>query len=402
MRFIKGGICAAKGFLAAGIYSGIKVNPLSKDLAFIFSEVPAAAAGLFTSNKVKAACVAVSKAHLSNGTAQAVIANSGNANCCTGVQGLRDAGQMAMAAGRALGIKPADVLVASTGVIGKLMPMGKVLNSIPQLTRKLSTKGNAAAAQAIMTTDTVKKESAVRFKIGKDVVTIGAMAKGSGMICPNMATMLAFIATDAAISPAALKGALKNCVDESFNSISVDGNMSTNDMVLILANGAAANREITLKRKEAFKKFSAGLLALMQCLAKMIVRDGEGATKFIEVVIKGAASKIDAKSAAKAVCNSNLVKAAIYGRDANWGRIAAAVGAGKAAVSGEKLSIYFGKVKVLSNGKPVAIDESVLGKILSEKEIKITVDLGLGSASAKMWTCDLSEGYIRINAKYRT
>jgi len=402
MKFVDGGVCAAKGFLAASVYSGIKQNILSKDLAIIFSEVPSVAAGLFTTNKVQAACVAVSKAHLKNNKAQAIIVNSGNANCCTGKQGLLDALQMAKVTAKTLNIKPEDVLVASTGVIGKAMPMGKVINNIPLIARKLNIKDSTEAAHAIMTTDTVKKELAVSFKIGKHAVTIGGIAKGSGMIHPNMATMLCFITTDAAIDAQALKAALKYSVNNSFNCISVDGDMSTNDMVLILANASAKNRLITIKTKEAFEEFKAGLFELTKSLAKMIAKDGEGATKLVEVLVKGAKGEKDARYAARSICNSPLVKTAIYGQDANWGRVAAAVGYSKAAVSEKSLSIYFGDTKILSNGKPLNPDENKLKSILSEKEIKITVDLGLGRSSATMWTCELSEEYIRINAKYRT
>lgn len=402
VKIVEGGVCAAEGFLAAGLYAGIKKNLLGKDLGLIFSEIPATAAGVFTTNKIKAACVTVSKEHLANKKAQAVIVNSGNANCCTGKEGLLDAEQMAAVAARMLGIKPADVLVASTGVIGKPLPMGKIINNVPQLVKRLSTKNNKDAAQAIMTTDTVKKEFAVRFKLDKNTITVGGMAKGSGMIHPNMATMLAFITTDAAISAAALKAALLESVEKSFNSISIDGDMSTNDMVLVLANAAAGNKPITPLTKTAFEKFSAALSKVTEALAKMIVKDGEGATKFIEVFVKGAKTQADAKLAARAVCNSPLVKTAIYGQDANWGRVAAAAGASKAEVCLEKISICFGRAKVLNSGKPVVFDENVLKKILSKKEIKITVDLGLGDASAKMWTCDFSEEYIRINARYRT
>ncbi len=401
MKSINGGVCAAKGFLAAGLHTGIKQNMFKKDLALIFSEVQAVSCGMFTTNKIKAACITISKAHLKSNIAQAIIANSGNANCCTGKQGLEDTLQTASSAAELLGIRHNNVLVASTGVIGKLMPMGKVLNGIPLLVKRLG-KNSSEAAEAIMTTDLVKKETAISFKIGKDVVTIGGMAKGSGMIHPNMATMLSFITTDAAIEAKALKAALKYCVDNSFNCISVDADMSTNDMVIVLANGMADNKKITLHTKEAFGEFTKGLLEVTKTLAKMIAADGEGATKFIEVLVKGAKNQADAKLAARAVCNSLLVKTAIYGQDANWGRVAAAVGATKASVSGDKLSIYFGNTKILNNGTPVNADENKLKDILSKKEIKITVDLGLGKSSATMWTCDLSEEYIKINAKYRT
>lgn len=402
MKFIDGGVCAPKGFLAAAVNSQIKRGHRSNDLALIFSQVPAAACGAFTTNKIKSACVLVSMRHLKNNRAQAIIANSQNANCCTGKQGLQDAYQTAEVTGRALNISPHNVLVASTGVIGKYLPMGKIINSIPPLVKLLSTQNGKDAAEAIMTTDTVRKEAAVRFKLGKKDVIIGGIAKGSGMICPDMATMLSFITTDALISPQALEVALKECVGKTFNRISVDGCMSTNDLVLALANGLADNNEITLKTKAALDRFKSALFEATKALAKMIAADGEGATKLIEVCVNGAKNQRDAKLAARSVCNSSLVKTAVYGRDANWGRIAAALGASGAAVSGEKLSIYFNNVKILDNGKPSGADENILKNILQNKEIKITADLGLGSSSVTMWTCDLSEEYVKINAKYRT
>jgi len=402
MRIIEGGVCAAKGFLAAGIAAGIKQKSNNRDLALIFSETPACAAGVFTTNKVKSACVTVSKEHLKNNKAQAIIVNSGNANCCTGPQGLLDAKQTAEAVASALNIAAQDVLVASTGVIGRPLPMGKIINGISQLSKRLSSLNSSEVAQAIMTTDTVQKESTVSFLLDGKVINVGGAAKGSGMLYPNMATMLCFITTDAVIEPAALKAALKLCVDKTFNCVSVDGDMSTNDMALILANGASGSERITLKTKGAFNKFTAALLEVTETLAKMLAKDGEGATKLVEVLIKGAASSADAKIATKAVCNSNLVKTAIYGQDANWGRIAAAVGSSAAKVDINHLSIYMGKVKILSKGKPTNVSEDILKKILSENEINITVDLGVGNGTAKMWTCDLSEEYIRINAKYRT
>lgn len=402
MTFVKGGVCAPKGFLAAGAYSGIKKNPLNKDLALIFSKDPAVAAGVFTTNKIKAACVDISKEHLKNNKAQAIIANSGNANCCTGIQGKRDTKDTAEAVALELRIKEADILVASTGVIGRLLPMAKIIDHLPGLVKNLSVKNSPDAAAAIMTTDKIRKELAVRFKIGDAVVSIGAIAKGSGMICPNMATMLAFITTDAAIAPGALKAALKNCVDKSFNCISVDGDTSTNDMALILANAAGANKEITLKTKKAFEKFNSALLEITIRLAKLIAKDGEGATKLIEVYVKGAKTPKDAKLAASTVCNSNLVKTAIYGQDANWGRILAALGRSGAALSQNRLSVSLGSTNIFTNGKPAGADEAILKCILSKEEVRIAIDLGIGKHAATMWTCDLSEEYIRINAKYRT
>lgn len=402
MKQVEGGVCAPKGFLASAIYSEIKKNSQSKDLALIFSEVPATAAGVFTANRIKAACVTISKEHLKNNKAQAIAVNSGNANCCTGEQGYKDAKQIAAVTARSLGIDTRDVLVSSTGVIGKLLPMGNIINHIPKLAEGLNIKNSSEVAAAIMTTDKVKKEIALKMRIGKSVVNVGAIAKGSGMIYPNMATMLAFVTTDANIDAAALKFALKECVDKTFNSITVDGDTSTNDMVLILANAAAANKKITLETKSNFNKFKGGLLEVLQYLAKAIVRDGEGATKLIEVCVKGAKTGKDAKIAASTVCNSNLVKTAIYGQDANWGRIAAALGRSGAFLEENKLSISLGKVKIFSHGSPTGAREEILKEILSKDEVVIDIDLGLGNAAVTMWTCDLSEEYIKINAKYRT
>lgn len=402
MKFIDGGACAPKGFLAAAVNAEIKKGRKSKDLALIFSEVPAAACGAFTASRIKSACVLVSKRHLKNNRAQAIIANSQNANCCTGKQGLQDAYQMAEVTARALGINPHNVLVASTGVIGKYLPMGKIINSIPLLVKLLSTQNGKAAAEAIMTTDTARKESAVKFRLGKKDVIIGGIAKGAGMICPDMATMLSFITTDALIAPQALKAALKECAGKTFNCISIDGCMSTNDSVFVLANGASGNDEITLRTKAGLEKFKSALFEVTKALAKMIAADGEGATKLIEVCVNGAKNQRDAKLAGRSVCNSPLVKTAVYGRDANWGRIAAALGASRAAVSAEKLSIYFNDVKILDKGKPAGADEGALKSILQNREIRITADLGLGNSSVTMWTCDLSEEYVKINAKYTT
>jgi len=402
MKMIKGGVCAPKGFLASGIYSGIKKNAFSKDLALIFSEAICTAAGVFTTNKIRAACIKISGVHLKNNKAQAIIVNSGNANCCTGEQGFRDAEQTVEVVARALDLKASLVLISSTGVIGKLMPMAKLINHIPALVEQLNTRKSRNAAEAIMTTDKVVKEAAISFKIGGRKVTIGAIAKGSGMIYPNMATMLGFVTTDVAIDVAALKAALKCCVNNTFNCISVDGDTSTNDMVLILANAAAGNKRITLNAKADFEKFKNALMQVLLYLAKKIAKDGEGATKLIQVCVKGALNDKDARRAAATVCNSNLVKTAIYGEDANWGRIAAALGRSKAALKEEKLSIYIDRVKIFSKGLPADADEGALKNILSKYEIKITVDLGLGKAGITMWTCDLSEEYVRINAKYRT
>lgn len=338
----QGGVTAPAGFQAAGIYCGIR--KVKKDIAMIKSDVPATAAGVFTLNKTQAAPVLVDKIQLKNSAVcSAVVVNSGNANACTGERGMNDAWEMVRATAKALHVPESEVLVSSTGVIGQYMPMDKIIPAITELSGKLSTSGNADAAEAIMTTDTFPKEAAVKFTLGKHVVTVGGVAKGSGMIAPNMATMLAFVTTDIALSPKLLSKALRLANNRSFNRISVDGDMSTNDMVLVLANGMAKNGKIA-DNSEEFQLFVAALEYVLIKLAKMIAKDGEGATKLIEIQVKGARTEEEAAQAARAVANSNLVKTAIHGADANWGRILAAVGYSGIEFNPDIVEISFGEL----------------------------------------------------------
>lgn len=409
MKEIKGGVAAPIGFKANGLFCGIKKSK-KKDLALVYSETPCVAAGLFTSNKVQASCVVINRENLqSRQRAQAVIVNSGNANCMTGKSGFENSKTMAQAAARILNLDRKDVLVASTGVIGKPLPIKKIINALPELRKGLNrTEGSEAAALAILTTDRVAKEMAVECLIGKKKVRVGAIAKGAGMIHPAMisgapkhATMLCFVTTDAQISYGALHSALVQASEKTFNMISIDGDMSTNDMVLALANGNAQNHRIIEKTLE-FKIFEKALETLFLNLAKMMVRDAEGATKFLEICVKNAASAEDARAAARSVSSSNLVKCAIFGSDPNWGRIAAAVGYSGAHVDPWKLQIFLGKEAVLKNGGRLNAPAAVLNRVFAQKNIKITVDLGLGRFNATAYTCDLSTGYVKINSAYRT
>ena len=397
---MENGITTPRGFKAAGISCGIKKRN-KKDLALIYSEVPARAAALFTTNQIKAAPLKVSAEHIKDGEAQVIVINSGCANAATGKKGLRDAKEMAGITAEELSIKKEDVLVASTGTIGTFLPMDKITKGIKEAKGKLSREGGGDAAQAIMTTDTFSKEVAVELELGNRKVIIGGMAKGAGMISPLLATMLSFITTDAAISGELLRKALKASIDRSFNMITVDGEESTNDMVIILANGLAGNEEID-KENENFKKFSSGLDEVTLKLAKMIVKDGEGATKFIEVEVKNTLELQDAQKIAFSIANSPLVKTAVFGEDANWGRIMVAIGNSGVEIEEEKIDIYLGDLKLASKGCGIKYSEEEAKKILKEKEIKIIVDLKLGEKSAKVWTCDLTTEYVKINAHYRT
>ena len=397
---MENGITAPRGFKAAGISCGIKKRD-KKDLALIYSEAPASSAALFTTNQIKAAPLKVSAEHIKDGNIQAIVINSGIANATTGKKGLEDAEEMGRITAEKLGIEKENVLVASTGTIGTFLPMNKITEGIKEAKGKLSREGGGDAAQAIMTTDTFPKEVAVELELGNKKVIIGGMAKGAGMISPHLATMLSFITTDVVISGELLKKTLKSSIAKSFNMITVDGEESTNDMVVILANGLAGNEEIT-EDDEAFKKFSFGLDEVTLKLAKMIVKDGEGATKFIEVEVKNALKFEDAKRIAFSIANSLLVKTAIFGEDANWGRIMAAIGNSGVKIEEEKIDIYLGDLKLASKGCGVKFREEEAKKILKEKEIKIIVDLNIGKESAKVWTCDLTPEYVKINAHYRT
>ena len=397
---IDGGITIPKGFLAGGIYCGIRKT--KKDIALIYSEKPAVAACVFTKNKVIAAPLIVDQLQLQKSKfISAIVVNSGNANACTGEKGIQDAWTMVNVTAETLRIPSEQVLVASTGVIGQYLPMEKITAGIKELSKKLSKEGGADAAEAIMTTDLIKKEIAVKVNLNSGVATIGGIAKGSGMIAPNMATMLAFITTDACINVAALEKALKMATDRSFNCITVDGDTSTNDMVAVLANGLAGNNEIIEGTKD-FEIFYNALEFVMIALAKLIVRDGEGATKFIEIFVTGAKSELEAKQAARAVANSNLVKTAIHGADANWGRVIAAVGYSGIEFDPAKVCISFNDVPVLKQNYQIVIDEEKAKQALLEKDISILIELNQGSAQAKFWTCDLSKEYVSINASYRS
>lgn len=404
IKVIEGGVCAAKGFKANGIHCGIRHNNTKKDLSLIVSDVPAKAAGVYTSNLVKGAPIYVTKAHLADGTAQAVIVNSGNANTCN-ADGIEIAEKMCGLTANALGIDKDDVIVASTGVIGQPLNIKPIADGMEELVKGLSYEGNKAAAEAIMTTDTVMKEAACEFEIGGKICRMGAMGKGSGMIHPNLATMLVFITTDAAISAGMLEKALKTDVVKSFNMVSIDGDTSTNDTVNILANGLAGNAEIT-EEGEDFKAFMEALNTVTVSLCRMIAADGEGATKFLECDVNGAADEKTAKTVAKSVICSSLLKAAMFGADANWGRVLCAIGYSGADVDISKVDVSFrsnkGEIEVCKDGAGVAFSEEKAKEILLEKEIYILVGLNSGSSSASAWGCDLTYDYVKINGDYRS
>jgi glutamate N-acetyltransferase/amino-acid N-acetyltransferase len=397
---VQGGVTGAQGFKAAGTHCGIK--KAGKDLALILSESPATVAAVFTTNRTVAEPLVVDKFQLKKThLCSTVVVNSGNANACTGSRGIKDAWTTIDVAARTLKLPPSHVLVSSTGVIGKPLPIAKLKTGIRKAAKHLRINGHLDAAQAILTTDTYPKEIAVRFQIGQKTVTIGGMAKGSGMIAPNMATMLAFITTDASVPHAVLQKALKTAVSRTFNRISVDGDTSTNDMVLLLANGVVGNRPIR-EGTPSYGIFYIGLEQVLSALAKMIARDGEGATKLIEVVVKGAMKEEDAAQAARAIANSNLVKTAVHGADANWGRILAAVGYSGISFSPEKVEISFDHLSILQRNFKANFSEKKAHAALSNEHVNITVDLNIGKKSATFWTCDLSREYVSINAHYRT
>ena len=404
MKMIDGGVCAAKGFTANGIHCGIRKNHDKKDLSLIVSEVPASAAAVYTTNLVKGAPLTVTKAHLADGIARAVICNSGNANTCN-ANGLEIAEQMCALAGQALSIAPEDVVVASTGVIGQPLDIAPIAAGIPELAEHLSTEGSAEAAEGIMTTDTVLKEVAVEFELGGRTCRLGGIAKGSGMIHPNMATMLVFLTTDAAIAPAMLKKALSTDIQATFNMLSIDGDTSTNDMVTVLANGMAGNPEITAEGDD-FNAFMEALNTVTVHLCRMIAGDGEGATKLLECVVTGAADMQTARTVAKSVVCSSLLKAAMFGADANWGRVLCAIGYSGADVDVNRVDVAFkspkGVIPVCKNGAGIPFSEEKAKEILLEKEIEILVNLNSGEASSTAWGCDLTYDYVKINGDYRT
>jgi glutamate N-acetyltransferase/amino-acid N-acetyltransferase len=400
MHDIPGGIAAPSGFTAAGIHCGVK--KAKKDLSLVYSSSPAVGAAVFTTNKVQAAPVLVDRLQLDRSPSfRAILVNSGNANACTGDRGMEDAWAMVRATASALSIAEGEVLVSSTGVIGRYLPIEKIVAGAREVATLLENEGTAAA-EAIRTTDTFTKETAVEFMLEGATVRIGGMAKGSGMIAPNMATMLAFVTTDAKINRDVLQHATRLASDRSFNRISVDGDTSTNDMVLVLANGMAGNAPIDSMHHPFYEPFHRALEEVLVRLSKMIVMDGEGATKFMEIRMIGAATEAQAVQAARAVANSNLVKTAIHGEDANWGRILAAVGYSGIDLDPAAVEIQFGQVPILRRNYEFDFSEEQARAVLVRKEITITVNLNQGTASAVFWTCDLSKEYIAINANYRT
>ncbi len=404
MKIVSGGVCAAKGFKAGGVHCGVRKNRTKRDLAMILSEVKASAAAVYTTNLVKGAPLTVTKNNIADGYAQAVICNSGNANTCN-ADGIEIAEKMCAIAADTLGIDKSDVVVASTGVIGQPLSIVPFESGIPAVAKTLSEDGSDAAAEGIMTTDTVKKEVAVEFEVGGKTCQIGGIAKGSGMIHPNMATMLVFITTDVAISPAMLQKALSSDIADTFNMVSVDGDTSTNDMVSVLANGMAGNECIT-EDGEDFATFMKALNTVTVYLCRMIAGDGEGATKLLECNVTGAKTIADAKTVAKSVICSSLLKAAMFGADANWGRVLCAIGYSSADVDVNKVGVTFksvkGEITVCVNGAGIDFSEEKAKEILLEKEIEINITLGDGDANATAWGCDLTYDYVKINGDYRT
>ncbi len=403
MNIIEGGVCAAKGFKANGIHCGIRKNRSKRDLALIFSEKKAVAAGVYTTNLVKGAPNIVTKKNIADGYAQAAICNSGNANTCN-ANGIEIAEEMCKLTAEALGISSSDVIVASTGVIGQPLSIEPIKNGIPALVEGLCLDGKLAA-EGIMTTDTKLKEIAVSFSIGGKECKIGGIAKGSGMIHPNMATMLVFITTDVSISPEMLQKALSTDIKTTFNMVSVDGDTSTNDMVTVMANGMAENQMITCEGED-FNTFCKALNTINSHLCRMIAGDGEGATKLLECRVDGAASDGIARTVAKSVICSSLTKAAMFGADANWGRVLCAIGYSGADVDITKIDVSFkskaGEILVCKNGAGVDFSEEMAKKILLEEEIDILVSLNSGEFSATAWGCDLTYDYVKINGDYRT
>ena len=404
IKQISGGVCAPQGFSGAGIHCGIRKNHTKRDLALILSSVPASAAAVYTTNLVKGAPLEVTKKHLENGIARAVICNSGNANTCN-ADGIGIAETTCELLAKELGIAAEDVIVASTGVIGQRMSIEPFKTGIPVLCAALGENNSALVGEAIMTTDTKLKEVAVEFTAGGKTCRLGGIAKGSGMIHPNMATMLVFLTTDCAISPEMLKKALSSDVQDTFNMVSVDGDTSTNDMVSIMANGLAGNAEIS-SEGEDFESFMKALNSVTVYLCRCIAGDGEGATKLLECSVTGAKDRSAAKTVARGVICSSLLKAAMFGADANWGRVLCAVGYSGADVDIHKVDVAFhskaGTVKVCKDGAGIDFSEDEAKKILSESEIDILVSLGDGSASATAWGCDLTYDYVKINGDYRT
>ena len=404
MNIISGGVCAAKGFKANGVHCGIRKNHSKKDLALIVSDVPASAAAVYTTNLVKGAPLLVTKQNIANGKAQAVICNSGNANTCN-ANGIEIAESMCALVEKATGIAAGDVVVASTGVIGQPLDITPIASHMDELTAGLSYEGSLNAAQAIMTTDTISKEIAVEFTVGGKTCRMGGIAKGSGMIHPNMATMLVFITTDCAIAPDLLQKALSGDIQNTFNMLSIDGDTSTNDMVTVLANGMAGNEEVTAEGED-FSTFMKALNTITTHLCRTIAGDGEGATKLLECSVTGADTLEAAKKCAKSVICSSLLKAAMFGADANWGRVLCAIGYSGADVDVNKVDVSFrsakGEIPVCKDGAGIPFSEEIAKEILLEKEIDILISVGDGPYSACAWGCDLTYDYVKINGDYRT
>ena len=404
MNIIKCGGCAAKGFKANGIHCGIRKNQSKKDLALIVSDTIATAAAVYTTNLVKGAPLLVTKKHIENGAAQAVICNSGNANTCN-ANGVEIAEEMSRLVEKAVGVNANDVVVASTGVIGQPLNLEPIENGMCELCKGLSFDNGLSAAQAIMTTDTVHKEIAVEFEIGGKTCRLGGIAKGSGMIHPNMATMLVFLTSDVSISRDMLQKALSGDIADTFNMISIDGDTSTNDMVVILANGKAENEEITAEGED-FDTFMKALNTVTVHLCRMIAGDGEGATKLLECKVSGADHNATAKTVAKSVICSSLLKAAMFGADANWGRVLCAIGYSGASVDINKIDVSFksakGEIAVCKMGSGIEFSEEKAKEILLEREIEILVNLNSGEACSTAWGCDLTYDYVKINGDYRT
>ena len=405
MKYIEGGVCAAKGFKASGIHVGVKTNnPDKKDIALIAADCDCAAAAVYTKNVVKAAPLLVSMAHLKNGRARAVFANSGNANACA-PKGEENAQHVCEAVASALGLEPDDVIIASTGVIGQELPADTIISGVPELARKLSQSGSQDAASAIMTTDITLKECAAELEIGGKTVRIGGIAKGSGMIHPNMGTMLAFLTTDCAISSEMIQKALLQAAKVSFNRISVDGDTSTNDMLCLLASGAAGNDEIHAAGAD-YNAFAAALESVCIELAIMLAADGEGAAHLITCCVSGAKSEEDAETLSKAIISSTLTKAAIFGADANWGRVICAMGYSGVEFDPDSVNIAFesdaGRVAVCEKGRGLPFDEALAKKVLTEHDVLIDVIMDAGDSECTCWGCDITYDYIKINGDYRS
>lgn len=401
MKAIEGFIAEPQGFLASGICAGIKASG-KEDIAIISSTVPAAVGAVFTQNKMAAAPVLISRKHAQNDYVRAIVINSGCANACTGPQGMMDAQKMVTTAAEELGIDAKEILVSSTGVIGKFLPMDKVLAGIKKAATEISSTGGEQATMAIQTTDTFVKRSAYEFVIGGKLIKIAGIAKGAGMIMPNMATMLTYITTDVAVSPTLLKKMTKEVADKSFNMVVVDGDTSTNDTMVVLANGEARNELIENETSDGYNEFYTALLTVSQDLAKLIARDGEGATKFLEVTVRGGATWEDAKLVAFAIAKSPLVKTAFFGEDPNWGRIVCAAGYSGAIVDPDKVNLFIGGEQIVHNGMGSMPDNTALKTIMAAKDIAIVLDLGLGTGEVTVWTCDFSYEYVKINGEYMT